>query len=80
MNKRILITGATGLIGHHLCKSLLKNNYQLVVLGRNSESEFRKKFSLPCEYHQWERPSQTLPPTKALDVDAVIHLAGEPLS
>lgn len=40
--KKILITGATGFLGSHLLKSLLKNtNYQIVVLKRSFSNIFR---------------------------------------
>ena len=32
MNKNILITGAAGFIGFHLCQKLLKNNYKVIGL------------------------------------------------
>ena len=54
MSKRILITGATGLIGQKLCKELLLNGHELVIVGRDSEEKFRERFTLPCEYHTWE--------------------------
>jgi len=34
---------------------------------------------LPCKYFQWKKPTESLPPLQAMDVDAVIHLMGEPL-
>ena len=70
---KILVTGATGLIGRLLCKELLYKGHDLVVVGRSPESQFRKSFSLPCKYYTWE----TLYPSK---VDAVFHLAGDPIA
>lgn len=77
---KILVTGATGLVGKELCKSLVAQGYELVILGRSPESIFRKKFSIPCEYYQWENSVQMLPPAAALIVETVIHLMGESIA
>ena len=76
----VLITGATGHIGYNICLAILEADIKLIVLGRKNESDFRKKFSLPCKYFQWETPTENLPPIKSIEVDAVIHLMGEPLA
>jgi len=77
--KRVLVTGATGHIGYNICMAILESKIELIVLGRQNESNFRQGFSLPCKYFQWKKPSENLPPLQAMDVDAVIHLMGEPL-
>lgn len=77
--KRILVTGATGLVGRALSRELIKDT-QLVVVGRSSEPQFREKFPLPCQYFQWSDPERTPPPRDALDVDGVVNLMGESLT
>ena len=77
--KRVLVTGATGHVGYNLCVAILESEIELIVLGRKNESNFRHDFSLPCTYFQWSKPAESLPPVKAMDVDAVVHLMGEPL-
>ena len=77
--KRILVTGATGKIGYNICLAILESEMELIVLGRKNETNFRQEFSLPCKYFQWSNPAKSLPPVQAMDVDAVIHLMGEPL-
>src|SRR5438094_4248743 len=77
---KILITGASGLIGSALCKRLLKEGWELIAVGRKSESLFRKDFTLPCQYYQWANPTTSTPPKEALDVDSVVHLMGEPIA
>ena len=77
--KRVLVTGATGNIGYSVCLAILESEIELFVLGRKNESNFRQEFSLPCKYFQWSNPAECLPPVQAMDVDAVIHLMGEPL-
>lgn len=78
---RILITGATGLIGRALAKTLLQAGHELTVLGRSSPDEFRARFDLPCDYHRWKKPEDQPPPDEALqNIDGVVHLAGESIA
>ena len=72
---KVLINGASGLIGTSLCQSLSNSNHQPVALSRSS-----KAARLPdIETHQWD-PQTGPPPLGAFDgVDAVVNLAGEPL-
>lgn len=78
--KRVLITGATGLVGVEVSKALIAEGYDLVILGRRKEMEFRQSFTLPCEYYVWSDSSLTLPPKEALSVDCAINLMGEPIA
>ncbi|MBK7843320.1 MAG: TIGR01777 family protein [Bdellovibrionales bacterium] len=80
IGKRVLITGATGLVGVELSKALIAAGYDLVILGRRQEMEFRQSFTLPCEYHVWNDSSLTLPPKEALNVDYAINLMGESIA
>lgn len=74
---KYLITGATGLVGKKLCIELVKNNIELVIVGRDTEEKFRDKFSLPAQYISWS-DLQTTPAIH--DLEGVIHLAGDPLA
>ena len=68
MNK-ILITGASGLVGSRLTEMLEKANYQVVHLGRTIKSERRPVYTWDIE--------KGIIDEKAFDgVQAVIHLAG----
>ncbi len=68
---KVLVTGATGLLGKKICLKLTERNDELVVISTKSEQEFLESFPYPCEYLRWDRLDH-LP-----NVDAVIHLAGD---
>ncbi|HUW26689.1 MAG TPA: TIGR01777 family oxidoreductase [Gallionella sp.] len=69
----ILITGGTGLIGRHLCKTLLAKGHELTVFSRNSAS-------VPVKCGPAVRALSSLAEwLPALSFDAVINLAGEPI-
>jgi uncharacterized protein (TIGR01777 family) len=71
---RILITGATGLIGSSLTQRLLGLSHQITVLSRNVQRA-REQFGEQASY--WS----TLQDQSSLDgFDAVINLAGEPIA
>lgn len=69
MIKKILITGATGLVGTELKKELLKLGYEVNTLSRKENGQ-------PDNYI-WDVEKQTIDATCILGVDAIIHLAGE---
>ncbi len=73
---KVLVTGATGLIGNSLCQSLTSDGHTVIGLSRSS----RKPAGLAvAEIYQWE-PQAGPPPEAALDgIDAAVNLAGEPL-
>jgi uncharacterized protein (TIGR01777 family) len=71
---RVLLTGATGLIGAKLAARLT----EVVVLSRDPEGARRKLGA--AEAHAWS-PEAGPPSAAALaDLDVVFHLAGEPVS
>jgi uncharacterized protein (TIGR01777 family) len=80
VEKKVLITGASGLIGLELSLALLAKGWSLTIFGRRTEAQFRGEFTFPCTYYQWADPVNTPPPTVGLDVRAVINLMGEPIS
>jgi uncharacterized protein (TIGR01777 family) len=74
---KVLVTGATGLIGRALCRLLAGEGHQLVVLSRRSD---KLRLAAPAELHQWDSQAGP-PPAEALaGVEAVVHLAGEPVA
>ena len=70
---KILLTGASGLIGRTLMHTLLREGHQLNALTRSPE----KLPELPTENIFIWSDSQVPPPQAFKDCDAVIHLAGE---
>lgn len=74
---RILVTGASGMIGSSACDALLARGDEVVGLTRNPE---RARDTNPkLRWHRWD-PALERPPAEALDgVDGVINLVGEPI-
>lgn len=75
MNKKILITGATGIIGSVLSKKLIEKNYTLTVFTRNI-SKAKKIIPGAFEYVRWNYEKPELWKNYLSGKDAVIHLAG----
>ncbi|HYP26586.1 MAG TPA: TIGR01777 family oxidoreductase [Blastocatellia bacterium] len=71
---KVLMTGATGLIGRNLCEVLTGEGHAVVALSRSPEKARRISAE---EVHAWD-PQAGPPPQEALaGLDAVVHLAGE---
>ncbi len=78
--KRIVITGATGGIGHALATALRERGDQVVALSRNSQRGTQALGS-GVEIVEWPDPTGSPPPAGALTgADAVVHLLGEPVA
>ncbi len=76
--KRVVITGATGLIGRALARRLQAQGYGIVVFARDP-AKAREDLPGAAEYVAW-RAEENGPWAKAVDgADAVINLAGAPL-
>jgi uncharacterized protein (TIGR01777 family) len=74
---KILITGATGLIGRAVCQLLVNEDSQVVVLSRRQPAAIGLA---GVSAFRWE-PEAESPPAEAWEgVEAVIHLAGEPVA
>lgn len=76
--RRVVITGATGLIGRRLFEQLTSRGYQIVIFSRDPQKARR---SLPgaAEYVAWT-PSENGPWAGAINgAYAVIHMAGAPI-
>lgn len=79
--RRVLITGATGLIGYHLAKKLLESDVHVVAMGRN-EQKLKQVFSEEIPNENLELVafdiSNPLPNTIG-NVDYIFH-AASPIS
>jgi uncharacterized protein (TIGR01777 family) len=73
---RVLITGATGLIGRKICQQLSNEGHEIVILSRHPE---KAQLVSGTRAFRWS-PETELPPDEAWEgVEGVIHLAGEPV-
>lgn len=75
---RVLVTGASGLIGSAVCDALLARGDEVVGLSRNPE---RARGTNPTvTWHPWQ-PANERPPAAAFEgVDAVVNLVGEEIN
>jgi uncharacterized protein len=75
---KVLVTGATGLIGSALCDALLARDDEVVGLTRDPT---RARLAQPgVAWHPWE-PTLERPPAAAFEaVDAVVNLVGEKIN
>lgn len=72
----IAITGASGFIGRRLMKALAGGNHSLRVLSRHAGTNLPPGVKL----YVWDA-SKGQPPAESLEgVDALVHLAGEPIA
>ena len=69
MNKKILITGASGLVGSRLTEMLLQKGHQVSHLGRTKKSG-------PVKSYVWNVDKGEFDAEALVGVDAIIHLAG----
>ncbi|MFO1324382.1 MAG: TIGR01777 family oxidoreductase [Burkholderiales bacterium] len=75
---RVLITGATGLIGRALGKSLAARGDTLVCLVRDVDGAARR-LPFPATCFAWDH-TRPVPPQALADIDAIVNLAGEPVA
>lgn len=72
---RVLITGATGLIGSNVCDALLARGDEVVGLSRDPAKA--RQTNPTVTWHPWD-PAVERPPEAAFEgVDGVINLVGE---
>jgi uncharacterized protein len=75
---RVLVTGASGLLGSALCDALVARGDEVVGLTRNPDRARPKNPTV--SWHAW-RPTTERPPDTALDgIDAVVNLIGEEIN
>jgi uncharacterized protein len=75
---RVLVTGATGLIGSALCDALLARGDEVVGLTRDPDRARPKNPTV--HWYSWQATTER-PPTEALSgVDGVVNLIGEEIN
>ncbi len=76
---RILMTGATGLIGSALGRELAAAGHEIVVLARDPLGA-RSRLPFPCVIHEWASATDPVPEAALAGIEGVVHLAGEPIA
>lgn len=74
MYNRILITGATGLVGRKLIHQLQQNGHDVSILSRTTSKTKDVKVFL------WDVYNQKIDQACMDGIDTIIHLAGEPIA
>src|SRR5690606_27189091 len=70
--RKILITGASGLVGRALCLELATEGYEVRALSRSGRND-----SIGIHYFKWAPEKRQIDPRCLDGVSAIIHLAGE---
>lgn len=73
---KILMTGATGMIGKQLGKSLVKDGHQVFILARDPEKA-KAEVPYPCEVIQGDIGKGAVSHPSLASIEGVVHLAGE---
>ena len=66
--KKILVTGATGFVGHRLLKSFESDEYKIHIISRKPHPDYE---TIVCDLGQKQIPASAL-----MSVVTVFHLAG----
>ena len=73
--KRIIVTGATGLIGQKLVYALIQRGDEVIIFSRNA-AKAKTIIANAKEYVEWDYNKPELWKSKLENSDAVVHLAG----
>ncbi len=77
---KILVTGATGFVGTHLLRELFRRGHEIVVADRDPERA-RGRAEMPVVAVAFPKDVRALEASlKNQKIDAVVHLAGEPIA
>src|SRR5215210_7263274 len=75
---RVLVTGATGLIGSAVCDALLARGDEVVGLTRDPERAKPKNPTV--NWFAWQPGGERPPPEALAEVDGVVNLVGEEIN
>lgn len=70
---KVLITGATGIVGRHLIKKLIDLNYSVNILSRNPDACL---FNFNVHIYKWDIKKRYIDQGAFDEVKHIIHLAG----
>lgn len=76
---KVLLTGATGLIGKEIGKKLVEEGCQLVVITRDRTRTIAE-LPYPATIFEWKETDGNFPIESLKDVEGVINLAGESIA
>jgi len=76
---KVVVTGATGLIGPGLIAALSDRGDEVTVLSRDPDRA-RVKLGGDVRAHRWDPLSEPAPAQALVGRDAIVHLAGEPVA
>ena len=75
---RVLVTGASGLLGSALCDALLARGDEVVGLTRDPEKARPKNPTVT--WHAWRATAEPAPAAALQGVDGVVNLIGEEIN
>ena len=75
---RVLVTGASGLLGSAICDALLARGDEVVGLTRDPEKARPKNPTVT--WHAWRATTEPPPPAALEGVDGVVNLIGEEIN
>lgn len=73
---KVLLTGATGLIGRELGKALVRRGHEVFALSRHAQKA-QSQLPFPAQIIEGDFSREPMDPKKFSGIEAVIHLAGE---
>ncbi|MEJ5262943.1 MAG: SDR family NAD(P)-dependent oxidoreductase, partial [Ignavibacterium sp.] len=73
--KKIIITGATGLIGRKLSQKLFEAGHQIIIFSRDASSA-KKALKKEFTYIDWDYRKNDNWLESISSADAIVHLAG----
>lgn len=73
---KILMTGATGMIGKKLGKKLVERGHEIWVISREAQKA-REILPFPAHIVEWNLERGPVEDASLADIEAVVHLAGE---
>ena len=77
MSKNILITGASGMVGEALIKSLSKQGHNLNILTTQKN---RVQSNVKCNIYYWNPINNEINPDSLDGIEYIINLAGSPIT